>query len=272
MLLAGQGVPERRIHRGFRPDDLDRGLERARRHRVAGDQSAAADRDHQHVEIGNVLQHFRRDRPLPGDHADVVIGMNPGEAALVRQRLGFRLRLDQRLAFEHDRGPVLLRRFDLHGRRGHRHDDGGGNVEPRRVVGDRLGVVAGGHGDDAGASFLGRERGQLVERAALLERVGDLEILVFDVDVGPGERRKPRRRQHRRAQDLAGNGAAGGFDVGGGDGHGLILVAEQRPAPLRKWPATTNARASCPATVYSPSGVGFEHGKDTLRTSKGRAP
>ena len=92
-LLAVQRVPERRIERRLRADDLDRRLERARRDRDAGDQPAAADRDHQHVEVGHILQHLERDGALPGDDMRIVVRMHPGQAALARQRLGARLRL-----------------------------------------------------------------------------------------------------------------------------------------------------------------------------------
>jgi len=63
-------------------------------------------------------------------------------------------------------------------------------------------------------ALVGRKRRQLDARAALLERVGDLKILVFDGDFGTGQRRERRRRQKRRAQHVSGDGAAGGLDVG----------------------------------------------------------
>jgi hypothetical protein len=44
------------------------------------------------------------------------------------------------------------------------------------VIGDALRVVAGRAGDDAGAPLLRREPRELVERAALLERGGELQI------------------------------------------------------------------------------------------------
>ena len=73
-----------------------------RRDGDAGDQAAAADRDDQHVEIGRVLEHFERDRALPGDDVRIVIGMHPDQVALARLGLGARLRLAERLAVEHD--------------------------------------------------------------------------------------------------------------------------------------------------------------------------
>ena len=57
------------------------------------------------------------------------------------------------------------------------------------MIGDRLGVIAGRHRDDAAAALLGAQRCKLDAGAALLERVGDLQILVLDENLGAGERR-----------------------------------------------------------------------------------
>ena len=78
-----------------------------------------------------------------------------------------------------------------------------GMPQPLRVIGDRLGVVAGRHRDHAARALGGAQRRELGERAALLERVGDLQVLVFDEHLRAGERGEFRRRQHRRAQHLA---------------------------------------------------------------------
>jgi hypothetical protein len=68
------------------------------------------------------------------------------------------------------------------GRRGHDHS--AGRVEQRTGVRDRLGVVAGGVGDQA-ASPLGRGHpGQQGEAAAHLERADRLHVLMLDVDRG----------------------------------------------------------------------------------------
>ena len=72
-------IPHRRIERAFDADDLDRGLLRPRGDGAAGDQPAAADRNDQHVEVGHLLQHFQRDRPLAGDDVRIVVGVNPDE-------------------------------------------------------------------------------------------------------------------------------------------------------------------------------------------------
>ena len=86
-VLPAERVPERGIKRRLHPDDLDRGRPRARRNGVAGDQPAAADRDHQHLEVVGVFQHFQRDGPLARDHQGIVVGVHEGEVALAGQGL-----------------------------------------------------------------------------------------------------------------------------------------------------------------------------------------
>ena len=190
------------------------GLIASRRNRVAGDQPAAADRDHQHVQLGRLLQHFERDGALPGDHMRIVVRMHPNQLALGGDLLGAHLRVGHRLAVQHHGRAVRFGRRDLHERRRHRHHDGGRNVQPLRMIGDRLRVIAGRHRDDAARAFGLAQRGELHQRAALLERVGDLQVLVFDPHLRAGELRQLRRRQHRRAQHLAPDDAPRGLDVG----------------------------------------------------------
>ena len=64
------------IERGLDADDLDVRLDRFRRDRIAGDQPAAADRNHQHIEIGCVVEHFERDRALSGNDARIIVRMD----------------------------------------------------------------------------------------------------------------------------------------------------------------------------------------------------
>ena len=82
------------------------------------------------------------------------------------------------------------------------------------MIGHRLGVIAGRHGDHAAAALVGGECGELHAGAAFLERVGDLQILVFHEHVGAGQRRQRRRRQYRRAQHMARDRAPGSLDIG----------------------------------------------------------
>ncbi len=55
------------------------------------------------------------------------------------------------------------------------------------MVGDALGVVAGGCGDDSAGGLLRSEGGDAVERATLLEGAGHLEVLELEVDLLAGE-------------------------------------------------------------------------------------
>ena len=212
-------VPERRIERSLRADDRDLRIERFGRHRNSGNQPAAADRNDQHLEIGHVFEHFQRDRALAGDDVLVVVRMHPGQIALVRHGFGARLRLRDAFTVQHDLGAVGLGRRHLHERRRHRHHHARRNPQARSVIRHRLGMIAGRHGDHAALAFGFVQRRKLAARAALLERVGDLEILVFDVDLGAGQRRQFRRRQHRRGQHVSGDDAASRFDVGQRDAH-----------------------------------------------------
>ena len=54
-----------------------------RRHRAAGQQSAAAQRHEQRVEPADVLDQLQRRRALPGHHVGVVERRNQRHAALV---------------------------------------------------------------------------------------------------------------------------------------------------------------------------------------------
>ena len=81
------------------------------------------------------------------------------------------------------------------------------------MIGHRLGVIAGRHGDHAAAALVGGQRRKLDAGAALLERVGDLQILVFDENVGAGQRRQRRRRQQRRAQHVRRRSCGGPLSI-----------------------------------------------------------
>ncbi len=62
------------------------------------------------------------------------------------------------------------------------------NTEPRGVIGDGLRMIAGRHGDDATrAARRPFNVASLLSGAALLERVGDLQIFVFDENIRASE-------------------------------------------------------------------------------------
>ena len=201
---------------------------------AAGDEAAAADRNDEDVEIRHLLEHLQRDRPLAGDDVRIVVGVDPDQVALHRNHLGARLRFGESFALKDDVAASRLGRLDLHERCRHRHDDGCRDAEPPRVISHRLGVIAGRHRDHAAAALVGVERAKLDAGAALLERIGDLQILVFDVDLGAGQRRKRRRRQDRRPQHVAGDRAAGGFD--GGQRHHDCFLSRTTASRAAPWP------------------------------------
>ena len=85
---------------------------------------------------------------------------------------------------------VVLRRLDLRHRRVLRHEDRRLDAGLARGPGDRLAVIAGAGRDDAGAALAPRERRDLVDGAADLERAGALQVLGLERDVAPDELRE----------------------------------------------------------------------------------
>ena len=80
---------------------------------------------------------------LPRDDGGIIIGMDQDELPFGDDRSDAVLAFAQGLAMEHHLGPVGLSRLYLHEGRCYRHHDGGRDAEALRVVGDRLGVIAG---------------------------------------------------------------------------------------------------------------------------------
>jgi hypothetical protein len=154
--------------------------------------------------------------------------MNPDQIAFGRDLFGARLRLGNRFAVKHHGGAAGFGRLDLHERRRHRHDDSRRYAEAAGVISHGLGVIAGRHGDHAAAALGGRKRRELDVGATFLERIGDLQILVFYENLGAGERRERRRRKERCAQHLALDDTAGGFDIGKRHHAGLFPHFRQR--------------------------------------------
>ena len=111
---------------------------------------------------------------------------------------------------------------DFHVRRRHRHDNGRRHAEGLGVPGETLRMIAGGGGDDAAGAFFFREQHQLVERAALLERAGVLQVLELQPDLRAGDERQFFRMDERRARNPAGDPFGGGANViGGGQAGGV---------------------------------------------------
>jgi hypothetical protein len=74
-------------------------------------------------------------------------------------------------------------------------------------------VVAGAHGDHAALALRRREREQLVQRPALLERGGELQVLELEEDLGAGELRERAALDEGRMRDCAVDALRRGADV-----------------------------------------------------------
>ncbi len=74
-------------------------------------------------------------------------------------------------------------------------------------------MIAGGGGDDAFFLLLGRELGEGVARAALLEAAGALEIIELAINLHPGELAQGDRSRAGRFVDRAFDAGGGVFDV-----------------------------------------------------------
>jgi len=109
----------------------------------------------------------------------------------------------QRLALEHHGGTMDLGVLDFRVRRTLGHDDDGRDAQARGVIGDGLSMIAGAHGNHT-APALGVGQGrELVERAALLERSGELQVLELEVELAAGDARQRLARQERGALNRA---------------------------------------------------------------------
>jgi hypothetical protein len=84
---------------------------------------------------------------------------------------------------ENDASPESVRAPDLGKRRRNRHHDRGRNVEPLRLISDRLRVIAGGHRDNAPLAFGVGELQHAIGSAAILERPGALTRFELEHDV-----------------------------------------------------------------------------------------
>ena len=187
---AFDGVDHGREAAGLHADDLHAGLERAHRGGDAADQPATAHRDDQGVQRGLGAQHLDAYGALAGNHRFIVEGVDETQALLDRQLHGAVARFVEGFAVQHHLGVEAAGALHLHHGRIHGHHDHGPQAQALCVVGHALGVVAGGRGDHT-ADRLARldQRGQLVERAALLERGRELQVFELQEDL--------------RAQDLA---------------------------------------------------------------------
>ena len=153
-------------------------------------EAAAADRHHEAIESGRSSKHLQRHRALAGDHRLVVVGVHEHQFFPVGEVVREGGRVGQRVALEPQVGAEHLGAAHLGVRRALGHHDDGADAQPRRVVRDALRVVARAHRDHAAARWLSARPEKLVERAALLERGGELQVLELEADLGAGQGRE----------------------------------------------------------------------------------
>ena len=104
---------------------------------------------------------------------------------------------------QHDLSPKTARALYFDARREARHHDHGAQRQALRVVGHPLGVVARTHGNHAALALLGRELGQLVARAPLLEGGCELQILELEKHLRTGDLGERSGGHKRGAQQVA---------------------------------------------------------------------
>src|SRR5215475_2955817 len=167
---------------GFDADDADIGAFFLNCDGGAADQPASAHRHHDGVELHVFFEQFQADRSLPRDDGFIVEGMNERHPPFRRDVSSMSERLVIIRAVQHDLAAQVARVHDLDQRRGPGHDDGRFNSEPRRVIGHALRVIARAGGDDAGPFFGLAQLQKFVERAALFETLGHLQV--FELEIG----------------------------------------------------------------------------------------
>ena len=96
--LTLDGVEHRRVEQRLHADDLDAGLQRLGGDGHARNQPAAADRNHQRVEIGHSGQHLQRDSALPGNHQRIVVRVDERQTLVLAVHMREGCRILQRIA------------------------------------------------------------------------------------------------------------------------------------------------------------------------------
>src|SRR5581483_12277206 len=108
-----QGVVKRRRALRLDGDDLRGGPQALHGGRDPGDESAAADRNDDDVDVGHVLDQLEADGALPGDHEWIVERVDERPAGLLDQLVETVERLGRPGRAEVDLGAVSSRRGDL---------------------------------------------------------------------------------------------------------------------------------------------------------------
>ncbi len=164
--------------------------DRAQRERDPRCEPAASDRDEHRSRVRHLLRQLEPDRSLTGDDRAVLVRVDERRPGLVHVEPGRGEGiLEMRAA--HDRlRAVVPAGLDLRHRCVLRHVDPGLDARLARRPGHGLPVVARACRDDAGGALPCRQRGDLADRAARLERPRALEVLRLQVHAAPGQPRE----------------------------------------------------------------------------------
>jgi hypothetical protein len=169
----------------------------------------------------DLLQDLDAERSLTRDDRQVVERVHEGEPLLPLQPAGLSVGLVVVGAVEHDPGAVAAGVGHLHDRGGLGHEDRRLHLEPARVIGDGLGVVAGAGGDEATLALGGGEGEELVERPPLLVGAGHLQVVELQERLRPGEARQGLGARAGGEVDLVADASARLLDVLQGDHEGV---------------------------------------------------
>ena len=168
---------------GLHADDLAGGLELLDGESHTGDQTAAADGDHDLLHFGELLQNLQTDGALTGNDIRIIEGMREGVAVLLGETLGLAGGVIVNAGDQNHFSTVVAGSLHLGDGSALGHADHGLDAQLRGGQSNALSMVAGGAGDDAVRSFLRSQGTDLVVGAADLESAGELQVLRLDVNV-----------------------------------------------------------------------------------------
>jgi hypothetical protein len=199
---------ERRASIGLNADQPDLRPARPQRQRDTRREPAAADRDHNRLDLRKLFCELEADRALTGDHVWILEGVDERRAGFFRELTRRGERLLESDPDQLDPPTVVPRRVDFGHRRLVRHEDR--RLDPGLACrpGHGLSVVARARRDDSGGPLGLAERGDSIDRASDLERARPLKVLGLEQHLAAGPARERLRFVDRSRAD------AGGFEPG----------------------------------------------------------
>ena len=115
---------ERRVIFDFDPDNLNVRPHPMGSNRTPGDQSAAADRNDQNIQVASIFEQLDRKRPLPGHDSHVIVRMDEDLSAAFRKFVGESGGFGQGIAVQNEFCTPESSTGNLSRWRVSRHDDG----------------------------------------------------------------------------------------------------------------------------------------------------